>query len=362
MQVQPHTRSLIRQPNASSESLASSLIRATDVREQDLVQLRTDLSALPEPWLRRFSEKHVAVAVLKDNQTLADTPVLLALDQEAIQELKERSASCIHEALGSQLAELQAIEDPGERAYALRLAGPEFEEKLQQVSEEEGLGFGLELGREAVDLSYLAQKHGFDPEYEPEAFSTWSEVFKAVNADLMEDSRPRYGFVVIPYVQHRGKPVRTLSLPSYQSITGLQFQNNLGGAYPQNHLVVLHESVVPNPSPKAGRHRVSLHEMGHLLDHFCRDLEATRDTHERKVSQLFHIGHQRQQESTPDSGPFLTSRAADSPGEMMAEAVEAYLTVAEPGENNFYKSENHRDNLAQRFPELYEYVDHLMQL
>ena len=203
---------------------------------------------------------------------------------------------------------------------------------------------------------------GFNPERDPESFERWTTAFTEINSSLGQVQegvfKPQDGIYVVPYLMYRGKTARALSLPSYQQFKGLDFQNNLGANFPENRLVILHESVVPNPSPRAGQHRVALHELGHMVDWICKELPETKDTHEQKVNQLYQIGMERKS--------LITDRARDSAGEMMAEAVEAYLTTEEPSGSqhprNFYKPENHRENLQKSFPELYSYVDYLINL
>lgn len=369
MKVQPHTQSLVgyRSSDTPEGKIASKMIAATDLREQDVAQLQTDITAFPTNWLKRFQERYVAVAVLKDNQSLADTPYLIPLKAEGIEEIVQRTGPLVQSALQEVMGPILAIEDPGEREYMLRMSSDSLQETLHATSSKELLGFALELGRDEQNLVHLAEKHGFDPEYDPESYQTWKSAFLQVNQTLVEQEgdliRPKYGFSVLPYVMHRGKPVRALTLPDLKAITGLQFQNHHGANYPENRLVILHESVVANPSPVMGHHRVALHELGHMVDWICKELPQTKDSHETRVSQLYTIARQRHDPKAPEQSPFLTPRAADSPGEMMAEAVEAYLTRPEQSAaGSRYKSENHRENLALRFPELNEYVEYLMHL
>lgn len=349
------TRSLVqsRPLNSPEAALAKEMIAASRLPDGYEAQLQTDMTAFPKRWLERFKENDVSVAVLKDDQTLADTPILHSLKETQIAEIVAKGKPLVDKAVEEVFGPLRG--QPDEEYHKYQAAG-QLKEKIHGFSNETNLGFTVEVGRDPLDLRYLGEKMGFDPEYDGENFERWKTAFTEMNASLgqVQDGifKPQDGVYVIPYLMYRGKTARALSLPSYQQFKGLDFQNNLGGNYPENRLVILHESVVPNPSPRAGNHRVPLHELGHMVDWICKELPETKDTHEQKVNQLYQLGMQR--------NSLITDRARDSAGEMMAEAVEAYLTTPEPG--NFYKPENYRENLQKSFPELYSYVDYLINL
>jgi hypothetical protein len=349
------SRSLVqsRPLNSPEAALAKSMIEASRLPDGYEAQLQTDMTAFPKRWLERFKENDVSVAVLKDDQTLADTPILHALEEAQIAEIVSQGKPLVDKAVAETLGTLRG--QPDEEYQKYQAAGP-LQEKLHELSNNTNLGFTAEIGRDPLDLRYLGEKMGFDPEYDPESFERWKTAFTDMNSSLGQVQegvfKPQDGIYVIPYLMYRGKTARALSLPSYQQFKGLDFQNNLGANFPENRLVILHESVVPNPSSRAGKHRVALHELGHMVDWICKELPQTRDTHEQKVNELYEIGMERKS--------LITDRARDSAGEMMAEAVEAYLTTEEPG--NFYKPENHRENLQKSFPELYNYVDYLINL
>ncbi|MBS2039960.1 hypothetical protein JST97_33550 [bacterium] len=353
--MQISTRSLVqsRPLNSPEAALAKSMIEASRLPDGYEAQLQTDMTAFPKRWLERFKENDVSVAVLKDDQTLADTPILHSLQEEQISEIVSKGKPLVEQAVEEIYGPLRGQPDEDYQKYQ---AAGLLQEKIHDLSNTTNLGFTAEVSREPLDLRYLGEKLGFDPEYDPESFERWKSAFSDINSGLGQIQegmfKPKDGIYVVPYLMYRGKTARALSLPSYQQFKGLDFQNNLGGNYPENRLVILHDSVVPNPSPRAGNHRVALHELGHMLDWICKELPETKDTHEQKVNDLYKLGMQR--------SSLITDRARDSAGEMMAEAVEAYLTTEEPG--NFYKPENHRENLQKSFPELYTYVDYLINL
>src|SRR5690606_23355762 len=114
----------------------------------------------------------------------------------------------VQSALQEVMGPILAIEDPGEREYMLRMSSDSLQETLHATSSKELLGFALELGRDEQNLVHLAEKHGFDPEYDPEGYQTWKSAFSQVNQGLVEQEgdliRPKYGFSVLPYVMHRG--------------------------------------------------------------------------------------------------------------------------------------------------------------
>ena len=353
--MQISSQSLVRSRplNSPEGELAKSLIEASRLPDGYEAQLQTDLTAFPKPWLERFRANDVSVAVLKDDQTLADTPIMRALKEEDINKIVSQGKPLIDKAVEETFGPLRGQPDEDYLKYT---TASELQEKLHEISNRTELGFTAEISREALDLQYVGARMGFDAEHDPESFDRWKSAFLDINANLGEHKgdqfQPKDGLYVVPYLMYRGKTARALSLPSYQQFKGLDFQNNLGGNYPENRLVILHESVVPNPSPRTGNHRVALHELGHMIDWLCKELPETRDTHEQKVSELYQLGQQR--------NAFITDRARESSGEMMAEAVEAYLTTEQTG--NFYKPENHRENLQQNFPELFHYVDYLINL
>jgi hypothetical protein len=353
MEISNRTLVHSRPLNSPEANLAKGMIEASRLPDGYEAQLQTDMTAFPKRWLERFKENDVSVAVLKDNQTLADTPIMRPLGESDISAIVSQGKPMVDKAIEEVFGPLRGQPDEDYQKYQ---AAGTLQEKLHDASNKSDLGFTAELSRDPQDLRFLGEKFGFDPEYDPESFDRWKSAFSEMNAGLgkLEDGvfKPHDGIYVVPYLTYRGKTARALSLSSYQSVTGLQFQNNLGANYPENRLVILHESVVPNPSPRSGNHRVALHELGHMVDWICKELPETKDTHEQKVNELYQMGMERQS--------LITDRARDSAGEMMAEAVEAYLTVEEPG--NFYKPENFRENLQKSFPELYNYVDYLINL
>ncbi|MBX3168477.1 MAG: hypothetical protein KF760_13755 [Candidatus Eremiobacteraeota bacterium] len=353
MEISSRTLVQSRPLNSPEAALAREMIEASRLPDGYEAQLQTDMTAFPKRWLERFKENDVSVAVLKDDQTLADTPILHALEEAQIAEIVSRGKPLVEKAVEEIFGPLRGHPDEDYQKYQ---ATGILQEKIHELSNQTNLGFTAEVGREALDLGYLGGRMGFDPTYDPESFERWKTAFTDINEKLgqVRDGvfQPRDGIYIVPYLMYRGKTARALSLPSYQQFKGLDFQNNLGANFPENRLVILHESVVPNPSSRAGKHRVALHELGHMVDWICKELPETKDTHEQKVNQLYRQGMQ--------SNSLITDRARDSAGEMMAEAVEAYLTVEES--DNFYKPENHRENLQKSFPELYNYVDYLINL
>jgi hypothetical protein len=357
MQISHPTLVQSRPLQSAEGQIAGSMIRSQRLPDSYVQQLQTDITAFPTRWLERFQNDHVAVAVLKDDQTLADTPILHDLEESEIADIVSQGRPLVEEAVSEVFGPLRGQPDEDYQKY---IAASELQSKLEAISNQ-GLGFTVAIGREPQSLEYLAGTLGFDPHHDPEPFQRWSQAFLEINQGLIQHEgdqiTPRDGIYVVPYVHYRGKNVRAMTLPSFQSVRGLDFQQNLGANYPENHLVILHESVLPNPSPRTGKHRVALHELGHALDWICKDLPQTRQTHEKKVAELFQLGHQRESQG---HSTFTTPRARDSSGEMMAEAVEAYLTL--PESDSFYKPENHRENLSQKFPELYNYVDYLINL
>lgn len=357
MQISNQTLVQSRPLNSAEGQLAGSLIRSSRIQDGYVGQLQTDITAFPTPWLQRFKDDKLAVAVLKDDQTLADTPILHDLEQSEIDEIVAKGKPLIEKAVDEAFGPLRGQPDEDYLKYG---AAGDLQARLQEISNQ-GLGFTVNIGRDSQTLEYLASTLGFDPRLDPENFQRWSQAFAGINQGLIDLNgdvmKPRDGIYVIPYVHYRGKNVRAMTLPNFQSIRGLDFQQNKGANFPENHLVVLHDSVLPNPSETTGKHRVVLHELGHALDWICKGLPQTRESHEKKVEELYQLGLQREAQGQQ---PFTTPRARDNSGEMMAEAVEAYLTRAEP--DNFYKPENFRENLNEKFPELYRYVDYLINL
>lgn len=363
MQINP---SLVRcsPPGSPERKLARSMIEATQVAPELLDQLESDLTAFGPAWLQRFKQQEVSVAVLKSNQSLADTPLLRSLTAGDIETLVAQGKPLVEAARHEIMDPLSGIADPGERAYMEQGAAFEVADRLHAESNQSELGFTVKVGREPAPLDFLAESHGLDPQRDPEGAARWQSALLQLNGEGLsrqgDTVTPTQGWTVIPYVHHGGRPVRALTLPSLQSMTGQQFVNNLGGNYPENRLVIVHESTLPAVNNMVtGHHRVPLHELGHMMDWICRELPETRDTHEQKVESLFALGQQR---AASGQEPFLTERADDSSGEMMAEATEAYLTVAEaPGGSNFYKADNHREALKERFPELHDYIGYLIE-
>lgn len=142
------TRSLVqsRPLNSPEAALAKEMIEASRLPDGYEAQLQTDMTAFPKRWLERFKENDVSVAVLKDDQTLADTPILHALEEAQIAEIVGLGKPLIDQAVTELFGPLRGQPDEDYQKYQ---AAGELQEKLHDLSNQTNLGFTAEIGRES---------------------------------------------------------------------------------------------------------------------------------------------------------------------------------------------------------------------
>lgn len=341
--------------NSPEAGLARDLVKTSNLEDEVVNTVVSDLTALPANWLQRFKEEHIGIVVLKQDQTLADVPLWPEFSVEDADEMVPQCRPVIQEALQTLLGPASSETDPQARAYYLKMAAPEIKEELEKISNEKVLGFAVQPQSQATDWATLANSNGIDPE--GSRFDHWRGCVEKLNEGLCsfsgEGVNPDTGFVLIPYVGYRGKHFRALTLPSLQSFGGKDLRLHDGANFPENHFLVMSDQAAPDPSVVSGHHRVVIHESGHMIDWLSRELPQLPG-HEEKVKQLYQESMQANKTAAAGTGPILSDRAKDSPGEFFADSVEAYLTM--PNENDFHKGDNNRLALQKRNPAMFDYL------
>ncbi|MGE0494719.1 MAG: hypothetical protein AB7S38_36250 [Vulcanimicrobiota bacterium] len=333
------------QGTTRGRELAQSLLIESGLATEAKAQLIEDLAAVPEPWLERLSQADVDVVVLASEQTLADTGMLLKYEPEELRAGVEKARPLIRQAIEQAAPDLETA-DPGYAAYLRHWAAREMAENLSGSLVGAGLGFLVRQTSDPVSWQFLAEEAGV----EGEERDRFEQLTRELNGDLVkfegDQLQPEWGVVLVPYHLRQGQRVSPVNKASLETQKGFELFASKGAHIWENKLIMLHDSVVADPSLTAGNHRVALHEIGHAIDHLAEELYPA---HRPTMDALY--------QADLKNSNFLTSRAADNPGEYLAEAVEAYLT--QPGQG--YKAENHHDALKQHNPELFAYVDELLR-
>lgn len=335
------------------------------------------LATIPEPWLERLADENLAYVSLGFNETLADADLLPTytakeLKQEA--EIAAKIRAQVEAEVEQEIADIRR-QDPDSDAAAFADIGraDTLLERLSSRLQEQQIGFEVRVQRGELPLSYLKNEfyivddpyqeaidveHGIEESKESELFTSLLIELNGEEALKGEIVDPANDVLIIPYKLRNEARISPLSEKSYASITGQQMDNNHGVNIWPNRLIVVDDEVVEIPSRKMGYHSVLLHESGHAIDYAAESIPQLnhRETMDRFYAEA--VEKYRQGDNT-----FLTARALDNVREYFAEAVEAYLTKPLPTSNaNFYKQENNHDMLKEKNPELFLYIDKLMQL
>ncbi|MCA9794509.1 MAG: hypothetical protein KC910_22025 [Candidatus Eremiobacteraeota bacterium] len=325
--------------------LAQSLLVESGLTAEAKSQLVTDLSAVPEAWLERLKQADLDVVVMSSEQTLADTGMLLAYQPEELEAGVDKARPLIQQAIHQAAPDLDSA-DPGDAAYQRHWAAKEMAENLAGELVGAGLGFLVRQTSDPISLQFLAEEAGVEGDEQ----QRFEQLTRELNQDLVQfdgqQIEPEWGIVLVPYHQRHGQRVSPVNKASLETQKGFELFASKGAHIWENKLIMLHDSVVADPSLTAGHHRVALHELGHAIDHLAEELYPD---HRQKMDALY--------QDDLKNANFLTARAADNAGEYLAEAVEAYLT--NPGEG--YKAENHHEALKAHNPRLFAYVDDLLR-
>lgn len=343
-------------PAPEAIGLAQKMVRGRNLPPEIRAAAARDLAALPLPWLRRLDEEALAVVVLRDGQTLAESGILPEMTPERCRRDFAQAQELTRETVAAETAAL-AAEGHGDdfaRAMAQRWLPDRIRESLMARLDAAGIGFSVEVAREPVDLRTLAgSKNIQDEDYE-----SWKGLLAELNGGLVVVDGDRalasHEILLVPYVHHKGQNVSEVSRDSYAHFTAMEVRQHRGVHAWPNRLIMVHEGFVKEPAEEVGHYRVLVHEAGHAVDYAA---EALVPDHRATVDRMYAADLEAYRRG---ENRFLTPRAMDDAREYLAEAIEAFTTRRVGDAADFYKPENNREELRLRNPELAAYVEKLL--
>lgn len=366
-------RTLPTQGTPHGRELAAGMLRGKHLKNGLKEAAIEQLANVPEPWLQRLSEENVAYVALNSAETLADTDVLWSYSNDDLRSDALKAQPIIKDVVARVNRELDQEKSTLNEVSAAFLDHhrPEhIAEELMKTFEQQNLAFAVRVTRDLLPLTFLEGEMGVtDSDYSEflTAEESDSKMFREVLTELngpevfADESRetldPPSDFVIIPFKVRGGRKISPISEKSYSQITGQSVDLHDGIHIWDNRLIVLDDNAVALPGKNSGFHSVLLHETGHAIDYTAETVPGLN--HRQTVDQMYQADLQAERAG---HDRFTSRRAKDNSREYMAEAVEAYLTQKVDSPRDFNKSDNNHQVLKEKNPELFAYVDRLMQL
>lgn len=322
-------------------SVLNQLVASAGLDPLTRVTLYRDLSQFPLPWLETMQHNGLRIAVLQDGQTLADSPALAKFVVPGAAEKIQATKSLFREAL-SQV---------GEPSWDLNQT---LAENIQNYLLDNKSPIRLAVSSKPVNLDQLCVWRRVPPAHR----QAWKEQILDLNASWCSpEAEPNhvkgnYDFLLLPPIPTDAGPVADGAFQQAMDVTASYVAKSLGINNGPDRLVLLHSKFLGENAPELGGYRVAIHEMGHGLDYILEGLSAETGfgrLHTSKVEELYHGAQER--------GLFTSDYAKSNVREYFAESVEAFLTG--PGPNDVFRSENNRDILRQRDPEMTAYLERI---
>lgn len=355
-------------PGAEALHIVQEMLCFSGIKPAALATLTRDLTALPLHILRQLKEDGLDIVVLKEGQSLADTPILPAIKPEQYRALAEKGRKifeevALEEAAVTEQEKKSSIKDGNEDPFHLGMIeyweSQRLQQKLQERFIQENIGFSAVASREPLSLRDLAQSH----KVEQESYREWEETLRTINEGFVDISdgmiTARKGVILIPYTYYKGRPVSETTLNSYKHYDSKYVKDSLGLHLWEDRMVVLHEDYVTDPGLEVGHYRIVLHEVGHAIDHSMERMPGIGDRHAARVKDLYE--RDKRDLASGGQNRFISPRAMDNSREYFAEAVEAYMTVMMGDSQEYYKGANNHDDLKRINPEIFAVVDEIMK-
>lgn len=348
--------------------IVQSMLEFNGIKPQALSTVTRDLTALPLPILRLLKSDGLSIAIIREGQSLADTPLIPAAKPDEYRKLADRGRAIFREAADAEAKITEnevkkAVEEGNEDPFHLEMIRYWESDRLKKQLEEslikENIGFSVIASREPQDLRSIAAARNVPDE----DYGQWEATFRLMNegyidiADGMVSAKK--GVMLIPYTYYNGRPVSEVSLQSYRHYDSKYVKDSLGLHIPDEKLVVLHDDYVTDPAQEVGHYRIVLHEVGHAIDHAIERLPGKGEKHAERIRALYE--RDKKDLASGGANRFVSPRATDNVREYFAEAVESYMTVKMGDENDYYKSANCHDDLKRINPELFAVLDEIMK-
>lgn len=299
-------------------------------------QVQKDLETFPMPVLDVLDGYGLKVAVLDDGQTLKQSPALRLLsDAEYDAEIA--------------LAREATFAEMKQGDYS---SVTDFAEKTTRVLRKKGLEFHFGVTGRKLAPQDIARRQNVPSD----KISEWTRRFEQLNEGMPQ------GVFLVPHTYHKGGAIPEDRLRNAGETTASYVEGSLGLHRSEDRLVLLHKKFTPENAVEVGNYRLSIHEVGHALDHVLDrmvGIPGFGTLHRETVDALFETRTKQAEEKGVEE-VFTTTRAADNAREYFAEGVEAYLTAPGDPSGEIFRTENCRDVLQQKDPELYTYLDKIM--
>ena len=312
-----------------------------------------DLAAFPQPVLDLLARYGTRVAILKPGQTLVQSEALPTLSPAQVAAEARRTNTLVKEGVARIFPE-------GVNTY------PQLEAGAEQLTRDlrlAGLDYHLGIALNPFPTEALAEAR----EVPAAHLREWTQAFATLNEGLADTTpdgvQAKSGLVVIPHTYHNGAAVPELRLRNAGDVTAEWLEGKLGINRSDEKLVLLHDKFLGSPAAELGNYRVSIHEMGHALDHVLDQLTnfpGFGALHRETVDAMFAADKARVEAGAAEDAVFTSDRADDDVREYFAEAVEAYLTPAKADGHDHFRAGNSREGLAAKNPELFAYVEKVM--
>ncbi len=352
-----------------AKKIAEGMICEGGLRAEVKETILRDLTAFPLPILRLLKNDKLDIAVVKEEQSLADTSFLTVIKPEEYQSLAQKGKAVFDEVVTTEAKNTEKeIEEEKKKGNTdeFHLAmikyweGDRISETLSNKLIGANLGFTPVKTTDPINIKSLAEKN----QVEDKDYKEWVDTLKMINGDHIEIEndmiKPGHGVFITPYTYYKGQPVSETTLKSLKNYDSQKIKNALGIHLWQDRLVILHEDYAADPGKEVGHYRIILHECGHALDHAIERIPGTTGEEHRKTVNEFFRKDMEEFKKTGKNN-FISPRAMDSVREYFAEAVESYLTVKIGDEQDHYKADDNHIQLKTLNKELYDYIDKIMR-
>lgn len=355
-------------PGEESRKISKDLLLAGNLRIDVKSTIIRDLSSLPLNILRLLKNDELNVVVVKEGESIADTPLLSKVKPEEYQRLAGKGR-----AIFDDLSRIESENTKNEIDKSLREGKDDpfhiemirywesdcLKKSIEERLIKENIGFTVLSAKEPENLRQLAEKFGVNNE---DDFCEWEKTFLMINDGHIKNENGmvcgNQGVLLMPYTYYKGKPVSLTTLKNYKIYDSKYIKDSLGIHLWEDKLIILHEDYAGDPAKEVGHYRIILHEAGHAIDHAIERLPEIGDKHNKKVNELYR--KDLQELKSGGQNRFVSPRAIDNVREYFAEAIESYMTVEIEDQHDYYKSGNNHDDLKKINPELFSYIDNIM--
>lgn len=161
----------------------------------------------------------------------------------------------------------------------------------------------------------------------PEEVAAFTRVFELMNPGHRGGGALKAGAEVnLPDLYfHEGQRYTETTWNDLRFLENQLENKRISGLFIQRqHLIVLLDDTLPDPSPSHGHRRIALHELGHAVEAMAEAQPGWGAEHRSTMEKLH--GDALKRHEAGDTAAFVTDYARKNAGEHYAEAFEAYFT------------------------------------